>query len=83
MCVCKLLAVGDRECLAAALDDFLAILVNDVEGVAGEGPDLLFHHERGLFGHAVGGEDAEGGVNWIKVDLCHCCSSWCGLFKCV
>lgn len=81
MRVCEFLAVGDGECLAATLDDFLAVLVNDVEGVAGEGPDFFFHDEGCLFGDAVGGEDAEGWIYWVEVDLCHCCGSWSGLFK--
>lgn len=48
-------AVGEGKGLPAALDHFDAGFVGDVEGVAGEGPDFLFHDEGRLFGEAVGG----------------------------
>jgi len=56
----ELFPVGEREGLPAALHYFVPVLVDDVEGVAGEGPYFLFHAEDGLFCGAVGGVYAQG-----------------------
>jgi hypothetical protein len=58
--ICELLSVGEGEGLASALYNLVAVLVDDVEGVAGERPHLFFHYQHGLPGHAVGGVHAEG-----------------------
>jgi len=58
--ICELLSVGEGEGLASALYNLVAVLVDDVEGVAGERPHFLFHYQHGLPGDAVGGVHAEG-----------------------
>lgn len=67
MRICELFPVRERECLAATLDDFVAVLVDDVEGVAGERPHFLFHAEDGLFRDAVGGVHAQRGREWLEL----------------
>ena len=57
----ELLTVRQRHGLSSALHDLVPVAVYDVECVAGEGPDFLFHDQHGLFGDAVGGVYAQGG----------------------
>jgi hypothetical protein len=41
--------------LATALQHFVVLFVDYVEGVTGERPHFFAHYEGGLAGHAVGG----------------------------
>ncbi len=64
--------------MPAALYYFVPVLVDDVEGVAGERPYFLFHAEDGLFGSAVGrvyaqgwGEGCQLGAHFVcSADIC-------------
>lgn len=66
--------------MPSALDYFLVILVDDVEGVTREGPDLLFHAEDGLAGCAVGGINPQGWGDGLEIDVRHggvvVCGCW-------
>lgn len=74
----ELLPVGEGECLASALDDLVAILVDDVKGVAGERPHFLLHAEDGLLRDAVGGVYAQRGGERLELHWRHV-----GLFVCL
>lgn len=47
--------VGEGHGLATALQHFVVLFVDYVEGVTGERPHFFAHYEGGLAGHAVGG----------------------------
>jgi len=69
--VLEFLAVGERKCGPLAAYDLDIVLVDDVEGVAGQRPDFLLHDESGLLGEAVGWVHTQGRLDWGEVNLCH------------
>jgi len=66
-------AVAEGHGLSPALQHFVVVGVDYVEGVPGERPDFFAHYEGGLVGHAVRGVYAKGRLDWGE--LCHC---WIG-----
>ena len=64
--------------MAPTLHYFVPVLVDDVEGVAGERPDFLFHAEDGLVLGAVGGVYAQGWGEGCQLGAHFVCSAGVG-----